>query len=166
METMDDSTKNLAEILGSELEIFDRFLRLLDEQHRCLIKSDIEALNRVNSELEGLSNQADQFEFRRQEIAREVASRLNIDGDRPNLNGIIEKLDSLSRNRLQDLRNSILDVHKKVEQKSRRNRFLIDRSRNLIAESMRLIADRPAPTYSKNPANARNGEGVVLDRSA
>ncbi len=163
---MDDPTKNLAEILSSELEILDKFLSLLDEQHRCLVKSDIETLAKVNSEIEGLSNQADRFEFRRQEIVKEMASRLNIEADRPNLSGIIEKLDSLSQDRLHDLRNSILDVHKRVEQKSRRNRFLIDRSRNLIAESMRLIAGRPAPIYSRNPANTRNGEGVVVDRSA
>lgn len=163
---MDKHTKDLIEILGNELETFNRFLILLDEQHRCLVKGDVDSLNRVNAELEELSNQADRFELKRQSVVREIATNFNLEDNSAKLNGILEKLDSISKNRLQELRQSILDVHAQVERKSQRNKFLIDRSRSLIAESMRIIAGRQSPIYAKDPANSRKSEGVLVDRSA
>lgn len=163
---MDKHTKDLIEILGNELETFNRFLILLDEQHRCLVKGDVDSLNRVNAELEELSNQADRFELKRQSVVREIATNFNLEDNSAKLNGILEKLDSISKNRLQELRQSILDVHAQVERKSQRNKFLIDRSQSLIAESMRIIAGRQSPIYAKDPANSRKSEGVLVDRSA
>jgi hypothetical protein len=139
----------LTEILGKELETFNRFLFLLDEQHKQVVRRDLAGLGNTNSELDLLCNQASELERARQSIVQSISNQMNIESTNLRLSDLLERLDQISSNRLNALRQAILDVHQKIEEKSIRNRFLIDKSRNLIAESMKILANRPSPVYQR-----------------
>jgi hypothetical protein len=158
--------KELTEILGQELETFNRFMFLLDEQHRQLVKRDIEGLNMTNSELDMLCNKATDLEKGRQSIVQEISKQMNIESDNIKLNDLLERLEGISSDRLKSLRQAILDIHEKIERKSAQNRFLIDKSRNLIAESIKILSSRPSPVYQNpRPDRVYGGEGKLVNRS-
>jgi len=158
---------NLAEILDQELETFNRFLDLLDTQHKQIISNDVEALDKTNTELEVLGMQTTRLEKLRLHEVDKIARDYNFRDKSPKIKDIIPKLDSLNKSRMETLRNSILSTHRLIERKTQRNKRLIDKSRKLINESMNIICQKPVPTYQKNgPEDKSNNEGRLLNRSA
>jgi hypothetical protein len=157
----------IAGILNQELDAFNRFLVLLDDQNRQIAKNDIEALTKTSADLDLLSNQVSDLERYRQALTQELSRQLKLEKDNPTLNDLVSRLDGISSERLRALRQAILEVHKKIAEKSRRNKFLIDKSRFLIAESMKIMSNRPAATYERpRPEKIESGNGCLVNRSA
>jgi hypothetical protein len=157
----------LADILNQELETFNHFLILLDDQNRQIAKNDIESLAKTNADLDLLSNQASDLERYRQSLTEEISSQMKLENHNPSLNELISRLEGISTERLQTLRRAILEVHSKIAEKSKRNKFLIDKSRFLITESMKIMSGRPSATYERPRAEKMaNGEGGLVNRSA
>lgn len=157
----------ISSILNQELETFNRFLVLLDDQNRQIAKNDIDALAKTNADLDLLSNQASDLERYRQNLTQELSQQLKLENHNPTLNDLVSRLDGISSERLRTLRQAILEVHKKIAEKSRRNKFLIDKSRFLIAESMKIIGNRPAATYERPRSDKMAGnESCLVNRSA
>ena len=158
--------EKLTEILNQELEIFDEFLQLLDQQHKQIISRDIEELNKTNTRLDLLSQKANHLEKNRIEIVEEIAGRPEFQKDGLTLSDILPKLDRVSGNRLKLLRDSIKNTHQRIEEKSVRNKKLIENSRKLISDSMKILAKRPSPVYQKpGPAQPAIREGSLVNRS-
>jgi hypothetical protein len=156
----------LANTLNQELDTFNRFLVLLDDQNRQIAKNDINALAKTNADLDMLSNQAGDLERYRQSLTQELSEQLKFEKNNPTLNDLMNRLDSISSERLQRLRQAILEVHKKIAEKSRRNKFLIDKSRFLIAESMKIIGNRTPATYERpRIEKIAVNEGNLVNRS-
>jgi DNA repair exonuclease SbcCD ATPase subunit len=157
----------LADVLNQELETFNRFLVLLDDQNRQIAKNDIESLAKTNADLDVLSNQASDLERFRQSLTEEISAQMRLENHNPSLNELLSRLEGISSERLQTLRRAILEVHSKIAEKSKRNKFLIDKSRFLIAESMKIMSSRPSATYERPRAEKMaNGEGGLVNRSA
>jgi hypothetical protein len=156
----------LANTLNQELDTFNRFLVLLDDQSRQIAKNDIDALAKTNADIDLLSNQAADLERYRQSLTHELSEQLKFEKNNPTLNELVNRLDSISSERLLTLRQAILEVHKKIAEKSRRNKFLIDKSRFLIAESMKIMGNRPSATYER-PRIEKNvvSESNLVNRS-
>jgi hypothetical protein len=163
---MENSMENLTEILNQELEVFNLFLNLLDTQHKQIISGDLEGLGNTNTKLDLLTDQAQLLEQRRLEIVGNLSAELDLTDSQIKLNDLIPHLDRSLGNRLRLLRESILGAHNQVEAKSARNKQLIDKSRNLIAESLRIITTRPSPVYQKpGPVQPAMREGNLVNRS-
>jgi len=157
----------LSEILGQELETFNRFLSLLDDQHKQLVGRDLDGLNRTNSELDLLSNKAGDLERNRQALTSKLTAELKMEGDNPTLTQMLAKLDGMTSSRLGSLRTAILDIHKCIEDKAARNRFLIEKSRTLIADSMKILAGHPSPNYEKPNGGRKSAvKSSLVNRSA
>ena len=157
----------LTGVLSQELETFNNFLSLLDEQHRQIAKNDIDGLTKTNAELDLLSNQAGDLERRRVAITEKISGQMSLDRSNPTLNELLDRLDGFSPERLKSLRQAILDVHDRIVKKSERNKFLIDKSRYLIAESIKILGNRPTPTYARpRRENMAVADGSLVNRSA
>ena len=160
--------EKLVSILDKELEIFNKFLNLLDDQHKQIISRNITDLNKTDNELDILSIKANDLERKRTTIINEHVknSDLCIEED-ITLRELLPQLDNVTGNRLILLRESIIDAHKRIEEKSMRNKILIDKSRKLISESMRIINGRPSPIYNKpGPIKTEVYEGSIVNHSA
>ena len=158
--------KELTDILNQELDSSNRFLVLLDDQHRQLVCRDLEGLNKTNAELDLLCNKISDFEKKRQKIVENISERMKLNPDDLTLSDILSRLDGISSKPLQQLREAILDVHRRIEEKSKRNEFLIEKSRYLITKSMKILSSRPSPVYSRpGQAKVKNHEGKVINRA-
>lgn len=156
----------IASILNQELETFNRFLVLLDDQNRHIAKNDIDGLAKTNADLDMLSNQASDLERYRQSLTQDLSRQLKLENHNPTLSDLVSRLDGISSERLRTLRQAILEVHKKIAEKSRRNKFLIDKSRFLIAESMKIMSNRPAATYERpRVEKMATKESCLINRS-
>ena len=163
---MERLMENLTEILNQELDVFNSFLSLLDSQHKQIISGDLEELGKTNSKLDILSNQAQLLEKRRLELVYNLTAEMDLNGSDIKLKDLLPHLDRSSSNRLQLLRESILGAHRQVEAKSARNKKLIDKSRDLIAESLRIVTAKPSPVYQKpGPKAQMRREGNLVNRS-
>jgi len=158
--------KKLADILNQELDTFNRFLTLLDAQHKQIVSRDLTDLNKTNSEIDLLSNKTHILEKMRIEEVRNISRQLKLNQNNLKLGDLLPRLDSITSNRLQQLRQAILTAHKYVEEKSRRNKQLIEKSRKLIFESMKIMSSRPSPVYNKpGPTRENIHEGGLINRS-
>jgi flagellar biosynthesis/type III secretory pathway chaperone len=158
--------KELTDILNQELDSSNRFLVLLDNQHRQLVCRDLEGLNKTNAELDLLCNKIGDFEKKRQKIVKNISGQMKLSSDNLTLNDILSRLDGISSNRLQQLRKAILDVHRRIEEKRKRNEYLIEKSRNLVAESVKILSSRPSPVYGRpGPTKFENHEGKIVNRA-
>jgi len=158
--------KKLADILNQELDTFNRFLTLLDAQHKQIVSRDLTDLNKTNSEIDLLSNKTHILEKRRIEEVRNISKQLKLNQDDLKLGDLLPRLDSITSNHLQQLRQAILTAHKYVEEKSRRNKQLIEKSRKIIFESMKIMSSRPSPVYNKpGPTRENIHEGGLINRS-
>lgn len=159
--------EKIAEILNEELETFNKFLSLLDVQHKQIISRDVDELAKTNSELDLLSNKAALLERSRMELVGVLADRPEFKNSKLTLTDILPKLDRLTGNRLKLLRDSIKSTHQRIEEKSARNKKLIEKSRKLISDSMKILAKRPSPVYQKpGPGQPAIREGSLVNRSA
>jgi flagellar biosynthesis/type III secretory pathway chaperone len=164
---MIDHIDELKDTLNQELETFNRFLVLLDEQHRRIAKNDIDGLEKISADLDLLSNQAADLERQRQAVTKNISGSINLENPNPTLSELLARLEGISPDGLIDLRQAIIDVHEKIVEKSTRNKFLIDKSRFLIAESMKILSSRPAPTYARpRPENMAAADRNLINRSA
>ena len=158
--------KQLVEILDQELNAFNNFLKLLDEQHKQIVSRNLTELNKTNSDLDLLSNRARDFEKKRTQIVKMISGKMNLDKKDIKLQDLLPHLDNISRSRLHQLREAIHNTHNRINEKSARNKELIEKSRKLIFETMKLIGSRPSPVYAKpGPARDKIREGSLLNRS-
>ena len=56
---------DLTDVLNQELETFNRFLSLLDQQHKQIVSRDLAELSKTNTELDILCNKAHYLEKKR-----------------------------------------------------------------------------------------------------
>ncbi|MCP4581889.1 MAG: flagellar protein FlgN [candidate division Zixibacteria bacterium] len=159
--------ERLTNILNQELETFNKFLALLDQQHKLIVSRNLADLNKTNSELDLLCNKANYLERKRIDAVNDISAMTKHKGDDLKMSDILPSLDKLSSQRLLVLRESIQNAHQRIAEKSMRNGRLIEKSRKLIAESMKIITSRPSPIYQKpGPGRAAITEGNLISRSA
>ena len=85
--------KKLADILNQELDTFNRFLTLLDAQHKQIVSRDLTDLNKTNSEIDLLSNKTHVLEKRRIEEVRNISRQLKLNQDNLKLGDLLPRLD-------------------------------------------------------------------------
>ena len=158
--------ERLISILNQELETYNRFLNLLDDQHKMIISRDLEGLGETDYELDLQNSKVYDLEKERMEIVDDISKRLKLDKSNIKLRDLLPRLDSVSSNRLHLLREEIMGAHKKIEEKSIRNKLLIERSRELISETIKIISRRPSPVYNKpGPGKSEVFESSLVNRS-
>ena len=159
--------EELIEVLGQELETFNRFLILLDEQHKKIVSRDLAGLAAVNSEFDMLNLKAHRLEKKRQAIVEAISEMTGDRSTKTTLAAMLPGIDELSGKQLKELRQAIIGANRQIEEKSTRNKNLIAKSRQLIAESMKIIAGRPSPVYQRpQPVNNQRRDRSLINRSA
>ena len=158
--------EKLIDILNRELEAYNRFLGLLDDQHKMIISRNLEGLNETDNELDLLAIKVSELEKIRIDITKDVSGKLKLSDKDLKLRDLLPRLDSVSSGRLHLLREAIVGAHKQVEEKSMRNKLLIEKARELISETMKIISRRSSPVYDKpGPEKPRVFDSSLVNRS-
>lgn len=160
-------TEQLIDIIGREAELFEGFLRLLEEQQAALRTDDVEQLNRVTEQLREKSVQSQLLDKERRELVADLKRERSIQGDL-NVSRLLELLDAEQADRLKHLRSTILDLHDRISQVRNTNAFVLNRSRQYMVKTMEMLSrvNSPGGTYGHDGAHSKATGTIAMDRRA
>ncbi len=147
-------------LLGQEIEVYQAFEGYLDQKRQIVVKGDLDALTRIDTEMEKLLHRSKQLEADRVEALR----RLGREGQT-----LKEFIASLAwpeaATQLETQRIELLGLIKKVQELSMANQTLLSLSIKIIEQSVGYIASVLSPSgvsyadpNTSRPAAAENAE--------
>ncbi|MCH9030897.1 MAG: flagellar protein FlgN [candidate division Zixibacteria bacterium] len=163
----------LIETLVKEASIFESYFDLLEEQKGMIVANDIEGLNAVTEKQREKLTESKILDRRRKSLVEELTARNNIKGD-VNVSRLLEMISIQDGSRLESLRKEITEINERIETARDQNKFLLDKSRQIVIDTIRLInragissvdgaAYSPAKTAQNTIAN-QNQMSLTLDR--
>ena len=132
-------------VLNQEAELFASFLDLLDRQREMIVTNNIDGLNRVTADQREKLARSRMLDVRRRNLIAEIARHNEIEGD-VTVTRLLESVTAEQGAQLKTMRETILDLNEKIEQERARNSFLIDKSRKLVSETLKMINRMGAPS--------------------
>ncbi len=164
----------LIQVLNQEAGLFASFLDLLDRQKEMLVTNNIDGLNQVTAEQREKLAFSRILDVRRRNLIQEVARQNDIEGD-VTVSRLLESVSAEQGAQLSMMRDTILDLNEKIEEGRQRNSFLIEKSRVLVSETLKMInrmgnsSQKGAEYSAKGATHTRTGAGarrlsLTLDR--
>jgi hypothetical protein len=157
----------LIDILGREATLFEEFLQLLEEQQRALVEKDLPALQEITEKLQEKTVKSRLLDQERQKVVAEIKASRGLDGDL-NVTRLLEITDDERADQLRRLRGLILKLHDQVTEVRNRNALLINRSREYVARTMKMLSElnMPEPAYSAAGNQRSEGQALAVNRRA
>jgi flagellar biosynthesis/type III secretory pathway chaperone len=157
----------LLDIISREATLFESFLHLLDRQRDCLVRNDTEHLAELTELMREKVIESQLLNDQREQIIRELKAAKAIDGDLT-VSRLLEILDAQEAGQLQTLRDTILDLNKRITVTRQQNEMLLDRSRGYIQKTLELLAQLEEPTgvYLPGGTPTTTNASLVVDRRA
>lgn len=165
---MDRELKELISILNAEYEVFVKYLESLTEQQQYLIENDLDGIKASVEKINILAQDAVNLETGRRRIIERLSKRLEMNPEDITIGKLIENFKGPNFEELEGLKNTILDIHEKVNNQKTRNELLIEQSMGIIKQTMDYIhqVNNPKAIYD-NPVTASGGTvdgGSLLTR--
>ena len=163
---VNEFVEQLISVVAEEAEHCERVLTLLRQQQRCLIESDTEALQANVLEQEKAIRRSRELEDRRQGLVATIAQQQPLEGETPNIAGLIANLSDEYGRRLEGLRISMARAIERVSKTKDQNRMLIERSLGNINEIIRVLATAnvAAPDYAGRSKGCEEVAPLSVDR--
>ncbi len=158
----------LLDIIGREATLFESFLHLLDRQRDCLVRNDTEQLAELTELMREKVVESQLLNDQREQVIRELKAAKAIDGDLT-VSRLLEILDAQEAGQLQTLRDTILELNKRISVTRQQNEMLLDRSRSYIQRTLELLAQLEEPStgiYLPGGAPTTTNASLVVDRRA
>lgn len=157
----------LLDIIGREATLFESFLHLLDRQRDCLVRNDTEHLAELTELMREKVVESQLLNDQREQVIRELKAARAIDGDLT-VSRLLEILDTQEAGQLQTLRDTIIELNKRISVTRQQNEVLLDRSRSYIQKTLELLAQLEEPTgvYLPGGAPTTTNASLVVDRRA
>ena len=152
---MSKAVNELIETLNAEAALFETFLDLLDRQRDMVVANDTDGLVQVTEAQREKLAESKLLDRRRRELVELAGSENAISGD-VNVARLLASVSHDDGTRLARVRDTILELSKQIEEGKERNRFLIDKSRELISSSLKSI-NRMTNPPEKGSAYTRPG---------
>ncbi len=146
----------LIETLNAEAKLFEAFLDLLDRQRDMVVANDTDGLVQVTEAQREKLAESKLLDLRRRELVELAGSENAIGGD-VNVARLLGSVSHDDGTRLAQVRDTIMELSKQIEEGKERNRFLIDKSRELISASLKGI-NRMTNPPEKGSAYTRPGQ--------
>jgi len=151
---MEIDLKELVAILKAEREVFVKYLEKLIDQQRYLTKNDLRGIKSSVKQINALSREAIALEDGRRAAIDRISNELRMNPEDISVSQILEKFKGPKFEELKQLNNMILDIYKKVQIQKTHNELLIERSMNIIKETINNIKE------VNDPGVAYRGPGL------
>jgi len=157
----------LIQLIGREAALFESFLELLEEQKRMLVDNDAEGLRRVTEVQREKLVESQLLDKERQALIEEIGRTHDVDDDLT-VSRLLEFTDRDQADRLQRLKELILDLNDRITRARNTNVMLLNQSREFIARTMTMLSkiNHPENTYARNGAASTDASAVIVDRRA
>jgi flagellar biosynthesis/type III secretory pathway chaperone len=166
---MDGSREELLDrlisVIREEAILFEKFLRLMEQQQQALINNDAETLRNATEELHGVVGRSFKLEKDRAEVVEEIRVVEGTMGDL-NVSKICDMADENRSTQLKNLRETILGLYSNIEEIRMRNGLLVEQSLDQIRHTMELLGHIPArkETYQQKGGLSREFVPLGIDR--
>ena len=141
---MNDTLKTFMSALELEVRAYRELYKILKEEKDALIKWDIDSATLILFKKDEIVEEITRFENRRMECAMDLGKKLfpeKSESEIPTLREVIGKLDDKTANKLNDYRESQIELITKVRNLNSRNSLLMKRTMELISGSIECMTD-------------------------
>ena len=141
--TLEKLLDRLITVIGDEAVLFEKFLKLLEQQQEIIVKNRVDDLPEVTSQIQRIVLDSKRLEDARAEVVEQIRAE---GGAETNLtvSKICEMADSSRSSQLSNLRETVLDLYSRIEETRMRNGLLIKQSLEQINNTMEVIGRVPA----------------------
>ena len=157
----------LIKTLGREAALFEKFLGLLEDQQRMLVKNNVEGLKEVTAELHEKLSESWLLNDQREKLVEEIRVTNAIEGDL-NVTRLLEIVEENQADKLIRLRELINNLNDKIATTRDQNAMLLNRSREYIHKTMEMLSriNGPKTGYAADGVIDMSSCNVALDRRA
>ena len=131
--------QDLIAILDEEADVFRRMLDLLKEQQRALVQDNVAAIQANVERQRKTSEEVGLIEGRRIQATRGIAQRFGLGEEALTISRICEFYEGEDRDRVQALRETLLDLHAEIRQTNRNNALLVRQAVRYVDRTLQLL---------------------------
>jgi len=136
---VDKIVENLTKTIEKEVRAFHALFDVLVEQQASIIQGDADSVSKSNEEVERIVSETKQLEKEVRGRSRLLSEHLDMGEDLP-LSEIIPLVEHRYSERLTELRELLITLHKKIQRTNQRNSYLLENSLRFIDESSKILA--------------------------
>jgi hypothetical protein len=155
--------KKIIDVVEEESLCLEKFLELLINQQKYLVENDLENLKDGVAHQQNIIDRVKALEKQRGQLIAMYSDSENLDPNDVTISSLARKAGGQIADKLLKLQNSLMSLHKKIEQAKRKNEFLIGNSMKYIDGTIRLIAS--SGTQKKDYSKREKQESVILSRT-
>jgi hypothetical protein len=157
----------LIRVIEEEARVFERFMRLLEEQQQCLMASDTGRLSSITVRLQQVLSQSQKLEEERSILVGEIG-RHRGNGSDMTVAEICDLADPGQSLQLRELQETMLAQSERIENSRVRNRMLIEQSLEQIHHTVEMLGKVPAAkeTYRSKADRYSEPGRLMVDRRA
>ncbi len=134
--------KKIIDVVEEEALCLEGFLRLLVDQQKYLVENDLENIKNGVARQQELIDRVKSLEKARTQLVAKYSESENIKPCDLTMSGLARRAGGEIADKLMELQNSLMSLHRKIEKAKRKNQFLIEHSMKYINGTIRLIAER------------------------
>jgi len=147
---MEKKLRSLLDILGKEVNLYERLLRFCQKEREVIIKGDLKTLEKITKGQEDLFLELRAWEKARQILMKDLRKALSLSGE-VTLSQIMKRVNKPSASQLKNLQKRIVSLMRKVDQANKTNISLITYSIKFIDDCFaRLTETKEVPVYASN----------------
>ena len=165
----EDYIQDLCKILNKQYNIYKKLAELASEKEKTLLNNDAQKLSEIIKKEKTHLEDLEKYEDKRKDIIEQIAQKQSFDYDNLSFENLLSTLNNNQKNKLKTIRDKLLDIIKKLEEKNDTNRHLLEQALKLNNFSLKMFQQAMQPeqkTYNrpgeKNDDNGRN----IIDRKA
>ena len=138
MKTNQREIAELIKVLANEAELFTSYVDLLDQQKDAIVANDIDMLDCVTERQRESLTASRILDEKRTALVSSLQTQASVTGDLT-ITALLQLVSVEDGQRLSQLRDTIVSLNDSIEDGKQRNEYLIDKSRTVISETLRLF---------------------------
>ncbi len=155
-------TRELATLWWDWLSTAERLIHTLHEQTAALTLRQVERIENLQPELDGLTQRMQEIDGQAVACAKKLAGDLGV---APNLRSLVDALEKAEAQEIQSIANRVIVVGRNVQQIIAKNRTLVENELDYVNGTMALVAREALEKNSKFRANAPESN-VIMNQVA
>lgn len=136
---MNSLVSQLIEVINREILCLEKFLTLLSEEQKIVVKNDIDSLRASIEEQEKIIADGRKLEEARIKLTDSLAEKLKIDKGEVNISKLIELVEESYSTELRELQSTLSSLYTKLERQRKKNEFLIKQSMKYVDKSVNIF---------------------------
>lgn len=132
--------QELTQIVEREVKAFQSLLEALVAQQQSIIKGDALSVSISSEEVERIVARTKELERERTGKSREITKQLDVEKELT-LTQLIPLVEERYADRLQELKEMVIHLSKKIQTTNERNRFLLENSLRFVDKSLRILME-------------------------